>query len=502
MDLDDEVLYKPSKWGSEFHALKVREALGAGSAGPGKSMVLLMDPMQQAIVEHQRALDPKHPHKIKMGRSQGWALHLRRHFPMLQQTIVRAKLIFPSIDPKVRWIDDDHMFVFESGFRYQFGHCQNRDDWEQYQSNQYTWIGYDELVQFEEEQYHQINARLRSGDPVLKKMLAIRAMSNPFAKREGNINVVIRNPHWVRERFVDPAPEGRVILEKEITLRNGKRKKRQRIYLPAKLWDNPDPAFVEGYEEELRDKPAHIREAMLEGNWYVNVGSFFGEEWDSNVHVRKPFVIPSDWKRFRALDWGYKTNGVCLWLALDNDNTLIVEHEFSFKNMDAKTVAKRIKEREKRCGLWHKGRSAITGVADTQLWEKRGDVGLSKAAEMAKVGVHWKPADKRSRVRNAERVMERLTDHEGGLSIPGLVFFKNCRKTVETVPQIQIDPDDPECPAKGGKDHWYDALSYACAYASRGGDGVPAPKYVTDEDDEESSLERATKRNGRRGGYG
>ena len=41
-----------SPWGNEFHSLAVDEALGGGSAGPGKSLALLMDPSPQMVVEH------------------------------------------------------------------------------------------------------------------------------------------------------------------------------------------------------------------------------------------------------------------------------------------------------------------------------------------------------------------------------------------------------------------------------------------------------------------
>ncbi len=48
------VAYKASPWQERFHSLKVDEALGGGSAGGGKSLCLLADPLQQIIVQHKR----------------------------------------------------------------------------------------------------------------------------------------------------------------------------------------------------------------------------------------------------------------------------------------------------------------------------------------------------------------------------------------------------------------------------------------------------------------
>src|SRR5688572_3955299 len=109
--------YIPSEWGKLFHASQVNELLGAGSAGPGKSMVLLFDPMEQVITEHQRFTDKHHPYRIKEGMSSGWALHLRREFPMLQETIERSHRYFPMVDPDAKFDKKSNTWSFRSGFK-------------------------------------------------------------------------------------------------------------------------------------------------------------------------------------------------------------------------------------------------------------------------------------------------------------------------------------------------------------------------------------------------
>src|SRR5688572_31651895 len=100
----DRSLYAPSPWAIRFHEAQADEILGGGSAGPGKSLTLLWDPIvNQAIVEHARCtgqfLDRLSPfladlcrkHPIRPGQSEGHALSMRRTMPQLQETIDRSK---------------------------------------------------------------------------------------------------------------------------------------------------------------------------------------------------------------------------------------------------------------------------------------------------------------------------------------------------------------------------------------------------------------------------
>lgn len=493
-------VYSPSRWGEIYHALPYDEVLGGGAAGPGKSLVLLMDPMQQIVVEHQR-MQKGHPFHIEPGMSTGWALHLRRTIKQLEQNIIRTKRIFPIVDPGAKFDEQKTTWTFTSGYRFQFGHCQNSQDWQAYLSGEFTHIGYDELVTFLEEQYENINLRLRSTDPVLRKMLRIRAMTNPMVIRDSGENYSI-DPYWVRKRFVDPAPKGGVVLEERTKRSTGQVVVKTRFYSHATLYDNPDPEFVQQYEAKLLFAKPHIRAAMLHGNWYVTAGSFFGDEWNERMHVIRPHFIPPEWPRFRSMDWGYKKPGCVQWYAMDPDENLICEREMMFQGQTARQVAERVKKAEMSMKLWKDGRSLITGPADTQLWEKRGDEGLSKAEEFAAAGIQWVPADKRSRSRNAERVSERLKDHDSGTAMPGLVFFETCKDIVKMLPTIQTDKDDPDTPQDGGNDHSFDTLMYACAFASRGRVGIPRLGRKEDDEYGDESEDKPEASRGNSWGYG
>lgn len=340
-----------------------------------------------------------------------------------------------------------------------------------------TMLLWDELVQFDKEQYEEISTRLRSADLVLMHLLKNRSMSNPLASRDpSSAGAKVREPHWVRDYFVKPAPEGRVTLSKKVTTHDGRVSELTRCYVPAKLWDNPNKQFVADYEVRLRSLPPHKRKALLEGDWWVTADSFFAEAWNPSIHTCRPFKIPGHWKVFRSMDWGYKSQGCVLWWAMDDDENLYCVYEFNFKGKLDVKVAEEVRDIERsKLGLWVRGKSAITGPADTQLWEERGDTGKTKARRFADKGVPWTKASK-SRRSAAERITARLLDHDQETTTPGIVFFTTCRKCIETLPSLPTDPDDAEVPQDGGEDHWFDTIGYACAFASNGRKGIPSRK--------------------------
>ena len=467
----DRSLYSPSPWSTKFHDTTADEVLGGGSAGPGKSLTLLWDPIvKQAVVEHARAtgqlLDQLpgwlaelcRAHPLRRGQSEGHALHMRRTMPMLQETIDRAERMFRQFDPGAIYNKELHRWELTSGYKYTFGHCREPKDHVNYLSKQYTHLGIDEAGQFLEDQVEELDGRVRSADPILHLLLATRLMSNP-------------TPGWLKERFVTPEPQGNVVFRiRVLDPETGEYFWKTRLFLPAKLDDNPDKVFVKQYKIKLLSKPAHMRARYLYGDWNSVEGGFFEDDYNPGVHLIEPFKIPRDWPKFRAMDWGYKAPGTIGWFAMDPDENLYQFYEFNFRLMRDIEVAKRVIEIESRFGFWNKRerKSRLTGVADTQLWEERGDSGKSKAAVFAAEGVFWQPADKASIARNCERISERLRDYDKH-EPPGLMLFRDCKKSAEMFASIGVDDNDSTVPDKRSPlKHWLDMHAYAAARASRG----------------------------------
>lgn len=459
-----QLIYEPSRWQALYHSLKHKEALGAGAVGPGKSVCLQYDPLEQILVEHERCADKNHPNHVEWGASKGAAWYFRRSTPMLEDAIRNSRAAFQLIDPGAKFNAKSNTWTFSSGYIYQYNHCTELGSWINYFSRQCTHLAFDELNQFDEDQYNKIGLRCRSSDLVLRPMLKIRSMSNPGSSTEGG---AVSDPQWVRKRFVDPAPSGGVTLQKILTRQDGTTDVWDWIYLPATLYDNPNPDFVREVELRLLAMPEQIRKAYLEGNWYSVVGAFFDEVWDHRKHVCGPFAVPREWRHFRSMDWGFRSNGCIQWWAVTPDDEMVCHRELMFRGKDAQEVACEVIEFETAVGLAKNGRSLITGPADTQLWEERGDVGVSKAEDFYRAGVPWDRANKRSRQRNSERLTLRLRGR-GFERQRGIVFFDNCRDIISNLPQIMPDEHNRNEPdTRYRDDHSLDALLYAVEYADR-----------------------------------
>jgi hypothetical protein len=440
----------------------------------------------QAVIEHARcAKDPRiagyepgdkewdliTQHPIRWGQSKGKALHLRREMSGLTETIERSHRMLPMVGLGFTYSKEAHTWTARSGYKIVFSHCKDVHDYGKYQGHEYTEIDFDELTEFEQEQYDQICARLRTTDPVLNEMLKVRCTANPVATVVSRERSALSDPHWVRKRFVDPAPEGNVTLVRTVRLASGEEAVWDRIFVPARLSDNPDPEFRRSYEASLRARqPKHIVKALLDGSWNVVPGAYFGDDF-TDRHTCRPFSIPSHWKRWRSMDWGFRAPGCVHWWAEDEDGTIYCYAELTFQGLNAAEVADRIREIERKDGTWIGGSSCLTGPADTQLWEERGDVAITKAATMAEMGVMWCQADKRSRASNAQALLS-LIRKGGEFGNPGFVVFTSCVDIIRTLPVIGPSKTNNEEPADGGDDHWMDSACYSAAFHRAGAHGA------------------------------
>jgi hypothetical protein len=276
--------------------------------------------------------------------------------------------------------------------------------------------------------------------------------------------------------YVDPHPQGRRMLYRKLRMGDGEAREITRMYIPGRLSDNPDKQFAADYELSLRELPEAMRAAYLDGNWYHVAGAYYANEWDPHIHVVRGYKVPRDWPKFRSMDWGFKSPGCVLWWAIDEDENLVCFDEFNFKETVDVDVASRIRDIELRHGLWDEKakRSRITGPADTQIWEERGNSAERIIDVFARNGILWEQADKSpgSRRAHAERILKRLKSHFGRTQLPGIMFFESCTKCITTLPQIPSDEAKPDEPKKGGDDHAHDAIAYGVAYATRGAKGI------------------------------
>lgn len=234
------------------------ELLYGGAAGGGKSDYLLMAGLQYVDVPGYAALI------------------VQRNFSQLSHSDAMLERAQEWLSGKAEGGDSVNgmptKYKFPSGARLEFGHVQHEKDRFNYKGSAYQYIGFEELTGFTLKIYLYLRSRLRRlvGSSV---PIRTRGASNP-----GDVG-----HEWVKDRFVieRETPEG----------------VRQRVFLPARLADNPYLDRDE-YEKTLKDLHPYDREQLLNGNWDVRPpGGRFKREWFKFVDA-----MPTGMERVRFWD--------------------------------------------------------------------------------------------------------------------------------------------------------------------------------------------------------
>ena len=293
--------------------------------------------------------------------------------------------------------------------------------------------------------------------------MAFRATGNPGGPGH----------QWVKARYIDPAPLGNQVIHDPVTGLD-------RIFIPSKVDNNP---FIdaESYKQRLRSSGSkELVQAWLDGDWCVTLGAFF-DCWSTARHVVRPFTIPKEWLRFRAMDWGSAHPFCVQWWAVVSDDghysgkflprgCLVLYREwYGMKpgepnvgiKMNADEVGRGIRKREE-------GEEIAYGVLDPSAFAQDGGPSMAERMGTGSQGKVWfRKAD------NA-RVHKRGGWANGGWDVmrwrmegnddghPMMVVFSTAVDFIRTVPFLQHDPDRPEDVLSDSEDHSGDCARYAC----------------------------------------
>ena len=213
----------------------------------------------------------------------------------------------------------------------------------------------------------------------------------------------------------------------------------------------------------------------LEGDWNSAEGVAF-PEWRNSLHTTAPFDIPSNWKKFRACDYGYSSHSAVLWFAVAPSGQLVVYRELYVHKILAVDLADLILETEQDDG------GISYGILDSSMWHSRGEIGPSMAEKMIRRGCRWRPSDrsKGSRISGKNEV-HRLLKVDEFSDESGIVVFENCRNLITQLPSIPLDRRNSEdVDTDYPHDHLYDALRYGVMSRPRpyeGNDTLLTPVY-------------------------
>lgn len=198
------------------------------------------------------------------------------------------------------------------------------------------------------------------------------------------------------------------------------------------------------YLTALESLPELMRDRMLNGIWRSNEGAVYSE-FDEDIHVVEVFPIPPEWRRLRAIDFGYTNPFVCLWGALDPDGRLYVYREH-YK------AATRTGEHAKEILRLSESERYFISVADHDAADR---------AELESCGIRTEAA-KKEVLSGIQAVKKRLATQGDGK--PRLLFFKNARNLLSEIYDYRWEArregaNAREEPVKLD-DHAMDALRY------------------------------------------
>lgn len=328
-------------------------------------------------------------------------------------------------------------FVFENGSRITLGYCQAETDVLQYQGQAYDVIFLEEATQFTEFQFQSLTESNRSSG-LCKVKFEPRMY---FTCNPGGVGHA-----WVKRLFVD---------------RDYRQSERAEDYELIRSYVYDNKFLIENspdYIRTLENLPEDRRRAMLEGDWDIFEGQYFGE-FNRDIHVIEPFVIPSHWKRYRVLDYGLDMLA-CYWIAIDTQGKAYVYKELYKSGLVISDAARAIKD------MTEPSEHIYTTIAPPDLWNRRQETGKSAEELFSNNGIYLMKADN-NRVQGWYNVKVWLKPYkdEQEITTASIVFFKNCVNLIRCLPQLQYDEKDPNDVANEPHEltHAPDAIRYFLA---------------------------------------
>lgn len=467
-------------------------------------------------------------------------VYIDMHYKDLADVIARSKRLFPMIyGKKARFYSSkgDEKWVWDTGEELLFRQGATEDDYDGFHGQEYAVILYNELSKnpspaffdkmkttnrtsfIPEEHPYYIDSQYFKQYGIEKRVSA----DYPYAEKRllpplRPKIIITTNPsgagkQWVKQKFVDPAPAGK-ILRKEIMAFNPRTQQNElmvktQVHIFSSYKENThlSPEYV--LELESIQDP-ELRKAWLYGDWNASYGDgMFNDIFRNSIHVIPQFKIPQTWGIYCGFDWGWTKPFATVWLAVSDGSDIeipslnktmptvrgdiFVVYEYygcieGKQNVGKCMLATDVSKNIIKFELGHNIRNKIVArIADSAIFNR--EDGHCVADEMRKPvmvdgvkmnGILWQGANKkagsrsvgweliRQKLRNAVPVKDEKTGLTMPRETPALFVCDNCREFLRTFPDLPRDPYKEFDIDTDAEDHLADALRYTVSYLSWG----------------------------------
>lgn len=509
-----ETIWKPIPGTSQEFALDTRcdVTLYTGTRGPGKTDTQLM----------------RFRRHVGVGYGAFWkGIIFDQEYKNLDDLITKSERWFHAFGDGAKFLSSNSAlkWVWPSGEELLFRAAEDEKDYWSYHGHEYPYIGFNELTKyptaaffdmiqstnrssFRPEDYpitidgdiynrtgrivevdvkHR-NARKHLLDPI---PLEVFATCNPYGVGHG----------WVKRRFIDPAPYGKVVTTKTIVMdprtKQDVEVSKTQVAIFGHITENIylDPKYVATLHAS---KNENQKKAWLKGDWDIVAGGAFDDVWDKTVHVLPRFVIPKGWTIDRAFDWGSTHPfSVGWWAEANGEEATIIFQGKAFRfcppagtliqlfewygcqvdasgqpmygenvglKMSATNIAIGIREREAAL-LQNEWISGViwAGPADNQISDVRESDVDTIETKMRNQGITFTASDKSagSRKIGMDLFRERLEAATSPTKeMPAIYFMDCCRGSIATIPTLPRDPKKLDDVDTKAEDHAYDMVRY------------------------------------------
>lgn len=385
-------------------------------------------------------------------------LILRSSFPELEKThLLRIHTDLPR--GLFEYNESKRRIKYEGGSYLMFGYGERLSDFGQYLGAEYDFIMVDEMTTIPFEFTLLLKSRLAASIDNYIPFFA--GASNPGSQSHSEIK-----SYFIDKDFDIIYPEMATVYDPSLI-----------SFTKATVYDNHilmerDPEIV----KRLMSLRPRERKRFLEGSWDIFEGQYF-EEFSTEIHVLKDFIIPQDWKKVIAMDYGNVST--CIAIARDPNGDYVAFAEWTEHKKTGGQKAISLKG-----WMIENGFAAFSGgknifqvpiFADTNIFARQMEYGGIASVNYftnPEIGLQISPVQKRSKTDDTFRIycneyMKNLLHFQidrNGMFVRRPKFYimrDRCPQLLKTLPALQIDPKDDRLIADSNIKHWYDAAVYA-----------------------------------------